>query len=76
MSQCKSCGAAIKWAKTKEGKAMPIDPNPTRDGNVRLLADGTCEVMILTEAMLWDGPKYKSHFATCPNSAEHRRKRQ
>lgn len=73
MPTCKSCGAVFGWYRTKSGKAMPVDPDAVADGNVRLLADGTAEVMSDTERMIWDGPKYKSHFATCPGAASHRK---
>ena len=26
MSECKSCGAHIRWAKTESGKAIPVNP--------------------------------------------------
>lgn len=34
MSTCRSCGAEVLWAKTRAGKAMPVDPEPTAEGNV------------------------------------------
>ena len=30
-SKCKSCGAAIEWWKTTNGKMMPFNPMPTND---------------------------------------------
>ena len=45
--KCRSCGAEIRWARTKNDKAIPIDA---------------------------DYPQ--SHFASCPNSRQHRRPKQ
>lgn len=45
LGNCRSCGAAIYWCRTKRGSRMPVDPEGT------------------------------SHFATCPDAAEHRRPR-
>lgn len=28
MSQCKACGAEIKWIRTERGKQMPVDIKP------------------------------------------------
>lgn len=66
---CKSCGAAILWALTDNGKRMPVNAEPVENGNLLLVADE-------------DGPRaiyatqgtHVSHFATCPY-AENWRKR-
>lgn len=57
MSKCKSCGAAIVWGKAAAGKAIPLDP---------------AVLSVVTEA----GEVVRgriSHFATCPDAAQHRR---
>ena len=28
MSQCKACGASLKWIRTEKGKQMPVDAKP------------------------------------------------
>lgn len=28
MSLCKGCGAPLEWIRTKEGRYMPVDPEP------------------------------------------------
>jgi hypothetical protein len=33
VSRCRSCGAAIRWATTVNGKRMPVDDEPVPDGN-------------------------------------------
>lgn len=31
---CRACGAAVKWVKTRQGKALPVEPAPDNNGNV------------------------------------------
>lgn len=73
---CRSCGAPIRWARTRAGKAVPLDAEPADDGNVVLQEDGTARV--LTRRQMDGGgvaaPRYTSHFATCPDAARHRRR--
>ena len=79
MPNCKSCGVRIQWAKTENGKAMPIDLLSSLDGNIITEYDGSeliCRVLSDEKAkMVRDtgmGMLYKSHFATCPNADKHR----
>lgn len=75
MSKCRSCLAAIVWARTEDGKAMPLDAEPHEEGNIRLLEDGTCEVVGPLEALIARGEGMelrRSHFATCPEAAHWR----
>lgn len=78
MSKCRSCNAVIVWCVTEQGKRMPIDAMPTKDGNVCVFEcpeTGTdmCRVLGKDEQATWDGDMlFTSHFATCPNAAQHR----
>lgn len=64
---CRSCGAPIEWALTVKGANMPVDPDDGTAGNIVIDADGVAHVVT-------DGAgTHRSHFATCPNSAKHRR---
>jgi hypothetical protein len=68
-AHCKSCGAAIEWVKSaKTGKAMPLDAAPAADGNL-VVIDGVAHA-----AMVGEGPRRKSHFATCPQAASWRQR--
>jgi DNA polymerase III epsilon subunit-like protein len=58
---CKSCGAAILWAKTPAGKAMPLDAEPQKR---IVLGRVTGEAHVLDT--------YVPHWATCPSAAQHR----
>lgn len=75
--KCKSCGAPIIWATTQKGKLMPLDAAPDPDGNLAVSRWATViAVHPRTELTDTQGfPTHKSHFATCPHAAEHRRKR-
>jgi hypothetical protein len=80
MSTCKSCGAPVWFAKVSPTKTMIVDREPSPDGNIELLVpvrlgnDITCRVIPKAErdrVLI----KHKSHFATCPNAAQHRKPR-
>jgi hypothetical protein len=69
MSQCKSCGAEIIWAKTVKEKSIPLnDPPEKRFMLVRItnVQEGN-----YLEARMVD--TYISHFATCPDADKHRK---
>jgi hypothetical protein len=83
VSACRSCGAAIVWAVTPEGRRMPVDADPVDGGNVLLAPavepGGSPTATVVgkrVQPSLFgdDGPRYVSHFATCPDSAKHRRR--
>jgi len=77
---CKSCGAPILWAKTEQGHKIPIDEGPTLDGNIAIQpTDDRKGWLAFVAGPLEAVPgsssiRRKSHFATCPNAAKHRRK--
>lgn len=76
VSACRSCGAPIRWALTERGRRIPLDPEPYTgpepSGLFRL--DGRVPTAIaVPPGALEAGPVYRSHFATCPNAALHRR---
>jgi hypothetical protein len=83
MTTCRSCGAAIFWAKTVRGRAMPVDALPCDDGNIVITLKGEgyreeARAMYLTREQLEPGAvtakRYKSHHATCPHAAQWRKK--
>jgi hypothetical protein len=72
VSRCRTCGADIQWALTTNGKRMPVDAEPTPEGNIRLRKiDG--EVFADVVAPLSSDKLRLSHFATCPGAAKHRK---
>lgn len=84
---CRSCGAAITWAETSNGRAMPVDTEPNVNGNIVLLpaADPREPTLALvldktgairTPAGVARPPaseRHTSHFATCVDADEWRR---
>lgn len=77
MSTCRSCNAEIRWERTAAGKRIPLDPEPVPDGNLFIGGDGLVRSYhgLPLGVGLEDEPaRYVTHFATCPNSAEHRRR--
>lgn len=60
---CRSCGAAIIWAE-RGGRRMPLDAVPVDQRGLFNFDNGYA----LTPRTV-----YRSHFATCPNAAQHRR---
>jgi hypothetical protein len=76
--RCRSCKKPIIWAITEKNRRIPLDPEPVADGNILLTPRGNFLAPLATVrfAVQLDNPlRYKSHFATCPNAAQHRRKR-
>jgi len=71
--QCRACPAEIAWAEMPSGKMNPLDPEPTHDGNVIADGDGLAHVGKMREIEDHTGPRYKSHFATCPARDQFRR---
>lgn len=73
---CKACGKPIIWTRTSAGKAMPVDVYPTRGANVRLRWEGSEVKADVVRAQLAFGSttNHLSHFVTCPNADEWRRK--
>jgi hypothetical protein len=77
MPECSSCGAPIRWAKTIKGVGIPLDPEPSPRGNVVISEEGAALVYNSPGAVAarYEGePRYLSHFATCPNADQHRKR--
>lgn len=82
MTACRSaeCGKPILWAHTGE-KYMPVDVERVDDGNVRLSRgeDPPRATVLsgqeLVQARVAGEPLHKSHFATCPAAAKHRKEK-
>ena len=83
MSTCKGCGAPIDWITTKEGKHMPVDPEPVfiieGDGSDRFVTD---EGAILLGRMARPEEErpgleaaFTPHWKTCPDSARFRQRK-
>lgn len=62
---CRSCGQYVVWMKTQRGKNMPVDAESVDEGNLDYDEDGK---------PLFDRKQHISHFDTCPNADEHRKR--
>jgi hypothetical protein len=72
-AECRSCGAPILWAETTNGKLMPLDAEPTGKG---LVIERSGISKANADAVVFSRDVYVSHFATCPNAAQHRKTRE
>lgn len=78
---CRSCGNLIRWSTTSRGTRIPLDAHPNPTGNIeyRPQAGGPGQADVLTKAALAaararGATLYLTHFATCPNADQHRRR--
>lgn len=66
---CRHCRAPIFFAITKNGKRMPIDPEPNDGGNVNLLQELTQAGDHYAIVVAKGAGAYMPHFATCKKRA-------
>lgn len=74
ITRCRACEAEIFFAKTERGKWIPIDAKPNLDGNLEIIAGGSPILALPVAPLLPPAKRYKSHFATCPNAGQFRRR--
>lgn len=77
-SRCGSCDAQILWVVSESGKAVPLDLAPDPTGRVVIeTPDDPREAAVgrvLKKGEETTEPRFTSHFATCPDAEQHRRK--
>ncbi len=77
INKCTACHAPIVWATTSTGKAMPVDAEPTENGNLFLMptVDRRWLAIVLGKVDGATAPRerYTSHFATCTEAARFRK---
>ena len=82
--RCRSCNAKVIWTETERGRRMPVDATPVATGNLILrqrehrcpLAvhiDSALEPLRPHEAAIQE--RYVSHFVTCPDRKNWRKKK-
>lgn len=74
MAKCSSCGADIFWSVTSTGKKIPIDSEPRKDGNIFISNESAVYITANSPESEATTPRYVSHFATCPQSKDWRKK--
>lgn len=76
MTTCRSCQAPIRWALTSKGRRIPLDPTPSPAGNLAFDLTEEEGASFVRVVPVGSRPTlYTSHFATCPQAAQHRRGR-
>jgi len=76
--KCRSCGADVVWTETTSGKRMPVDLEPTTEGNIILGLRHERPPVALVQTkqaleLLKGELLYTSHFVTCPQSKKWRK---
>jgi hypothetical protein len=72
------CGRPIRWALTLGDRRMPLDPEPSPDGNVVLETqpDGSIRARVLTgDDLPAQDAAYVPHHRTCVNAPDYRRRK-
>lgn len=67
-SRCRSCGANVLWVGRTILDAVPVD-----NGNIEII-DGVIHVASKLLPLSADRPRYVSHFSTCPQAKEWRKR--
>ena len=73
MSASKSCGAPVFWCETENGKRIHNNLRRDTDGNVTIVGGNKGQKMPLAVVGQPGEGTHTSHFATCPQAADHRR---
>jgi hypothetical protein len=63
---CRKCRAAILWATTPNGKAMPIEPDLVHGGNIALQVDDVGMLKARVVRPVDTVEAYVAHFTLCP----------
>ncbi len=71
MTKCRTCQAEIVWGKTEAGKNVPLDPPEKRYVRADMIT-GMADLAKEDEYVMV--PTFVSHFATCPQADQHRKK--
>lgn len=75
-AHCSSCNAEIEWAHTTTGGIMPLDTGTAQDGNMFQVAGSSLYKVCgpREAAQIPLEQRRRSHFATCPDRADWRKK--
>jgi hypothetical protein len=85
---CRGCSAAIRFARTRKGSRMPVDPAPVQQWMLEGVMGGHRLTLLDATGVLHRGMAsfahspgaalvtgYVPHFVTCPQAAQFRRVR-
>lgn len=71
IDRCTSCRAPIEWAWTDKGKRIPLDVGEVSGGNLQPFETFGGKLIVRVVHSLHGSRR--SHFATCPDAAKHRK---
>ncbi|MCF8605121.1 hypothetical protein L5I01_17340 [Gordonia sp. HY442] len=76
---CRGCRRAIFFARTVDGRNIPVDEKPTSDGNLAITGERPPIATVVrpgqAAGMREAGvPTYVAHFRSCPNADDFRKK--
>ena len=67
---CRGCGAPMFFARTGTGSKIPLDVEPSSDGQYRLEGDDTTPLAFkIPNGEEYTGERFVSHFKTCPKAS-------
>ena len=75
VSECRECGAPMRWVTTEKGKNMPVDDEPNSAGKF-VIDDPEADppkVRYIGNSE-YTGERFTSHFETCSNPRRFSRK--
>lgn len=72
MAKCRSCEALVIWAQMPSGKMAPFDEEPDPKGQWVIIGGKARREELEDRALM--RPMHTSHFATCPDAQQHRRR--
>lgn len=72
---CRSCNAPIIWTMTIKNRQMPVDAEPSNEGNITLEEQGAQRpILAVYHSVRVPSLQYHtSHFATCPDRKKWRK---
>jgi len=65
---CRACGLPVFWSANGQGNMVPLDTQQRLDGDVQVLANGTCRIVEPGRG------SYVAHFRTCAKADSFRRR--
>lgn len=75
MTRCRSCETPIEWrSHERTRKKAPVELEAHADGNVVKVGATRYRVLSKKEMATDPGPRYRLHFATCPEADTFRRR--
>ena len=69
LGSCAACRTPVQVVPTPHGVLMPLEIDPHVVGQVVVTAAGVALPLTVAQARRWSGPRWRSHYETCPRAA-------